>query len=127
MNYKTLTSLSAILTFINASFFLLMPVFSLALLGRTTNPMGIMSTRISGACALGLGVTTWLARNFRIPEVQRLVAIGNLTTLGILVLVDLQGLITGAIGNLGWLIFFADLLLSIGFIISISTIRDVHT
>jgi hypothetical protein len=127
MNYKTLTSLTAILTFINASFFLLVPVFSLALLGRTTDPMGILSTRISGACALGLGVVTWLARNFRIPEVQRLVAIGNLTTLGILVLVDLQGLIMGAIGNLGWLIFSADLLLFIGFVIAISTIRGVHT
>lgn len=78
--------------------------------------MGIMNTRVSGACALGLSVITWLARDIKSLEFQRVVAFGNLTTLGLLVFVGLHGIITGAINDYGWVIFFADLLLSIGFV-----------
>jgi hypothetical protein len=121
MKYKTITSIAAILTVINASFFLIAPVFSLSLLGRETNLTGIMNTRISGACALGLGVITWLAKDIEYPEVRRLVSYGMLTTLCILVVIDFNGIMTGAINNVGWLIFLADLFLSLGFILSIFT------
>jgi uncharacterized membrane protein len=121
MKYKTITSIAAILTFINASFFTFAPVFSLSLLGRDTNLTGIMNTRISGACALGLSVITWLARDIKYPEVRRLVSYGMLTTFCMLVVIDLNGIMTGAINNLGWLIFSADLFLSLGFILSIFT------
>jgi len=121
MKYKTITSIAAILTFINATFFILAPVFSLSLLGSDTNLTGIMNTRISGACALGLGVITWLAKDINYPDVRRLVSYGLLTTFSILVVIDLNGIMTGAINNLGWLIFFADLFLSLGFVLSIFT------
>jgi hypothetical protein len=80
-----------------------------------------MNTRISGACALGLSVITWLARDVKYPEVRRLVCYGLLTTFCILVVVDLNGIMTGAVNRLGWLIFIADLLLSLGFVLSIFT------
>jgi hypothetical protein len=121
MKYKTITSIAAILTVINASFFLIAPVFSLSLLGRETNLTGIMNTRISGACALGLGVITWLAKDIEYPEVRRLVSYGMLTTLCILVVIDFNGIMAGAINNVGWLIFLADLFLSLGFILLIFT------
>jgi len=127
MKYKTITSIAAILTFINASFFIFAPVFSLSLLGRDTNLTGIMNTRISGACALGLGVMTWLAKDTTYPDVRRLVSYGMLTTFCILVVIDLNGIMTGAINKLGWLIFFADLFLSLGFILSIFTDRGRYT
>jgi len=76
---------------------------------------GMMNTRIAGAVALGLSMMTWLARDFTIPEVQRVVAIGNLTAFGILVFVDLHGVLTGAINGLGWSIFLADSFLAVGF------------
>ena len=123
MKYKTITSIAAIFTFINASFFIFAPVFSLSLLGRDTNLTGIMNTRISGACALGLGVMTWLAKDTKYPDVRRLVSYGMLTTLCILVVIDLDGIMTGAINKLGWLILFADVFLSLGFILSIFTDR----
>jgi len=121
MKYKTIASVAAILTIINASLFIFAPVFSLSLLGRDTNLTGIMNTRISGACALGLGIMTWLAKDIQYPEVRRLVSYGMLTTLCILVVIDLNGILTGAINKLGWLIFFIDLFLSLGFISSIFT------
>jgi hypothetical protein len=126
MKFKTITSIAAILTIINASFFIFAPVFSLSLLGRDTNLTGIMNTRISGACALGLGVMAWLAKDINYPDVRRLVSYGMLTTLCILVVIDLNGIMTGAINELGWLIFIADCFLSLGFILSIFTDRGQH-
>jgi hypothetical protein len=119
MKYKTVTSIAAILSLLNAVFFVLAPVFSLSLLGRDTNLTGIMNTRFFGACALGLAVITWLARDAQYPEVRRLVSLGMLITLGLLAVIDLDGIITGAMNNLGWLLFFADFSLSLGFLLSI--------
>jgi hypothetical protein len=121
MRYKIVTSTAAILSFFNGIFFLIAPVFSLSLLGRATNPTGIVSTRFFGASALGLAVILWFAREIKYPEVQRLVSFGMLTTLVILVVIDLNGLISGAMNQLGWLLFLADLSLSIGYIFSIFT------
>jgi uncharacterized membrane protein len=127
MKYKTITSAAAILSFLNGLFFLIAPVFSLSILGRETNLTGIMNTRISGACALGLAVIAWLARDVQYPEVRRLMTYGMLTTFCVLVVVDLHGVLTGAINSLGWLIFIADLFLSLGFVLSIFTARGMRT
>jgi len=126
MKYKTVAALAAILSFINGSFFLIAPVFSLSLLGRDTNLTGIMNTRISGGCAIGLAVIVWLAKDIKYPEVRRLVTYGMLTTFFLMVMIDINGLVTGAINNLGWLIFFADLLLLLGFVLSIFTDGGWH-
>jgi len=121
MTYKTVTATAAILSFFNGVLFLLAPVFSLSLLGRDTNLTGIMNTRNFGACALGLAVIAWLAKDVQYSEVRRLVSYGMLITLGILVVIDLNGLISGAMNQLGWLLFGADLILSLGFVLSIFT------
>jgi uncharacterized membrane protein len=123
MRFKTIATIAGILTFVNAVFFLLAPVFSLRLLGHETNPTGIMITRISGACALGLSVMTWLARDTQAPQARRLVSYGMLTALGVLVVIDLAGILSGAVNGMGWLIFFADLFISTGFLLSIFTDR----
>ncbi len=123
MTYKTVTATAAILSFFNGVIFLFVPVFSLSLLGRDTNLTGIMNTRYFGACALGLAVITWLAKDVQYAEVRRLVSYGMLITLGILTVIDLDGLISGAMNQLGWLLFSADLILSLGFVFSIFTDR----
>ena len=110
MKYKTITTIASILTFINAFFFLLFPKYSLFLLGRTTNLTGLMNTRISGACALGLGALTWSARDTKSNDVQRVVYIGNLIVFGILIPVDFHGLMVSAINEIGWLIFIVCIL-----------------
>jgi hypothetical protein len=121
MKFRTMASISAPLIFINATLFLIAPTTSLAILGRTTDLTGIMNTRISGACALGLSVIIWLSRNVHYPEIQRIITFGILTSLSLLVFIDIQGIVTGAINHLGWLIFVADFFLLIGFVSSIFT------
>jgi hypothetical protein len=120
MKFKSVATVSALLTFINGSFFLVAPVWSLSVLGRSTNAIGVMNTRISGACAIGLSVITWLAKESRYRDFHPVVAWGNLTMFGLLVFVDLHGIITGSINELGWLILFADLILFLCFIIYLS-------
>ena len=123
MKYKIVTSIAAILSFLNAVFFIFAPVFSLSLLGRDTNLTGIMNTRFFGACALGLAVITWLARDTQYQEVRKWVSFGMSTTLCILAVIDLNGIITGAMNYLGWFLFLADFSLSLAFILSIFTDR----
>jgi len=105
----------AALSFLNGLFYLLLPAFSLSMLQQRTNPIGIMDTRLFGACALGLAAISWLARDFGEAKAQRAVILGNLIALGLMVFVDLDGLLTGAVNWLGWLLFAFDLSLSIGF------------
>jgi hypothetical protein len=126
MKFKTVAAIAAILSFVNGSFFLLAPVFSLSLLGRDTNLTGIMNTRFFGACAIGLAVIVWLAKDIKYPEVRRLMTYGMLTTFCLLVVIDINGIMTGAINNLGWLLFFADLFLLLGFVLSIFTDGGWH-
>jgi uncharacterized membrane protein len=121
MKFKTVSLLAAILIFLNAFLFMVAPVFSLSLLGRETNLTGIMITRLSGACALGLAVIVWLTRNVRYPEVQRMVSIAMVTTFCILVVIDLGGILTGAVNQMGWIFFLVDLFFSVGFTFSIFT------
>ena len=80
-----------------------------------------MNTRISGACALGLAIMTWLAKDIDYPEVRRLVTIGLLTTFSLLVGIDIYGIMIKAINDIGWLIFSIDIFLTIGLILSIFT------
>lgn len=121
IKYKTVASIAAILSFLNAAFFILVPVLTLLLLGRASNPTGIMNTRLFGACALGLAIITWLARDTKYPEVRSWVSYGMMTTLGLLAVIDLDGLITGAMNYLGWVMFVADFALALGFAGSIFT------
>jgi hypothetical protein len=121
MKFKIVAVIASIMSFFNAAFFILAPVFSLSLLGRDTNLTGIMTTRFFGACALGLAIITWLARDTNHPEVRLMVSSGMATTLFILAVIDLSGVLTGATNNLGWFLVAADSLLSLAFILSIFT------
>jgi hypothetical protein len=121
MKFKTMAIIAAVLIFINATLFLVAPVFGLNLLGRSTNISGQLMMRISGACALGLAVMTWSARNTRSPEVRHIVLLGNLVVFCLMVMLDTYGLLTSAIGSMGWFLLAVDALLLLGFIITFFT------
>jgi hypothetical protein len=121
MKFKTMATIASVLIFFNATFFLLAPEFSLNLLGRSTNISGQLMMRISGACALGLAVILWSARNTRSSEVEHIVLLGNLVVFCLMVILDLFGLLTGAVSSMGWFLFAADALLLLGFLIAFFT------
>jgi hypothetical protein len=121
MKFKNIASITAILTFINAILFLLLPVLTMSMFGRTLSTTGIMNTRIAGACALGLGLILWQLRDIPASRIQTVISQSLLVTLLALVIIDLHGILTGAVNQVGWIIFIADFLMAAGFMSSIFT------
>ena len=115
MNFKNLSVLTVILSLINSIFYLLFPAFSLLLLGQTAGPIGLLNTRVAGACALGMAVITWLSRDIQETSYQRIVISGNLIMLSVLTLVEIEGTLSGALNWVGWLFIIADSLLAVSF------------
>ncbi len=125
LRYKTITSLAAILTLINAAFFLLLPGISLSLLGGNPDRTGILMMRMAGACAVGVGVMTWMGRRSKLTEVQRLIIFSNILVFGLLVFIDLLGVIPHLFNAIGWLILIADLAIFTGFALSLFIFRGI--
>jgi uncharacterized membrane protein len=121
MKFKTIASISAILILANAIPFLLAPGFSMSLLGRSLSDTGIMNTRIAGASALGLSLILWQLRNIPPSRIQTAISRSLLATYLVLLVIDLHGILSGAVNQVGWIIFIADLLLAAGFMSSIFT------
>lgn len=115
MNYKNLNTITAFLSMINSLFYLLAPVFSLVLMSRSTNPVGLLNTRMAGACALGIAVITWQSRNITERTFQNIVCAGNLAMFIALVTVEIHGILSGAFNWVGYLFVTADSLLALGY------------
>ncbi len=113
--YKTLNTITAVGSLINSLFYLIVPEFSLFLLGQSSNPTGLMNTRVAGACALGICVINWTSRNVQELKFQHIVAGGNLLMFCLLVFIELHGTLTGAMNWIGWCFLLADSLLGFGY------------
>ncbi|OGN74442.1 MAG: hypothetical protein A2X25_06030 [Chloroflexi bacterium GWB2_49_20] len=116
MKYKSIASITAILTFINAILFLALPALTMSMFGRTLSTTGIMNTRISGACALGLSLVLWQLKDLPPSRMQTAISKSLLLTMIVLVIIDLHGILTGAVNQFGWIIFFVDILMVAGFL-----------
>jgi hypothetical protein len=115
LNFKNLNTVTAALSLINGVFYLVFPVFSLMLLGQSAMPIGILNTRVAGACALGMCLITWLSREVTEKQFQRIVIAGNLIMLTILAVIEILGTLVGTLNWIGWLFIAADSLLATGY------------
>lgn len=115
MNYKTLTSITALGSLINGTFYLLAPAFSLMLLGQTAMPVGLLNTRVAGAIALGLAAINWLSRDMEETRYQKIIISGNLIMFTALTIIEIEGTFSGALNWVGWLFILADGFLAAGF------------
>ncbi|MCB2179546.1 hypothetical protein KQH54_00320 [bacterium] len=115
MNYKTLNMVTAFLSMINSLFYLLAPILSLEIMSRTTNPVGLLNTRMAGACALGIAIITWMSRNVKDTAFQHIISAGNMAMFAALVVVELHGIWSGAFNWIGWLFVIADSSLGVAY------------
>lgn len=113
--FRNLNILTAGGSLVNSVFYLAAPEFSLLLLGQGSNPIGLMNTRVAGACALGMSVINWQSRNVAESHFQRIVAVGNLVMFCLLVWIEIHATLTGAMNWVGWLFLLADSLLGLGY------------
>lgn len=115
MSFKFLNTFTAIGSLINAGFYLLAPAFSLFLMGANTNAVGLLNTRVAGACALGICVIDWGTRQITDSHIQRIISTGNLIMFVPLVTAEIHGTLSGAINWVGWLFILTDTFLAIGY------------
>jgi hypothetical protein len=123
MKMKHLFTITAILSFVNGFFYLLMPEVSLSMFGQSTNAVGLLNTRFFGAAALGIGSIAWLARNVQDLQFQRIIAVGVFITLSATAAAGFVGTLTGTLNALGWLQVGIDALLSLGFLLKLISHR----
>jgi hypothetical protein len=126
MKFKTISTIAAILTLINAGFFFIVPGISLYLLGGSTDSTGLLMMRMAGACAISTGFITWSARNSISPETRRIVSMGNLVMFGLLIFVDTLGSVEHLFNAIRWPILVADSAILAGFASSIFMFRGHH-
>jgi hypothetical protein len=117
MKFKIITSITAILTFINAILFLALPGYTMSILGGSLTSTGFMNTRIAGACALGLSLVLLQVRNIPSSHMQTSISWSMLLLLLALVVIDLNGILTSAINQLGWIILLTDFLMAAGYLL----------
>lgn len=115
LNFKNLNTITAALSLINSTFYLVFPVFSLMLLGQNTTPIGTLNTRVAGACALGMCLITWMSREVTEKHFQQIVITGNMVMLTVLAAIEIHGTLTGTLNWIGWLFIAADTLLASGY------------
>ena len=119
MKIKPLLTITAILSSINGFLYLLVPEWSLSLIGTETNAVGILNTRYFGAAALGMAAMAWFGREISSWQHQRVIILGLLITLSLSAIAGFEGTLTGDYNFWGWSMVGADALLSAGFLFAL--------
>ena len=102
------------LSLAHGAFYLLLPVWSLSVMGASTNAAGVLNARYFGACALGYGILLWFIRESSSHEVIRAILISILITLGFSALAGIWGQLDKAVNSLVFLFIFTDFSLALG-------------
>jgi len=110
---KLYLMVAAIIAILYALGFTLFPAYAVVLYGAPAEPHLIFAVRILGSVLLGLGVITWLARDFRDWSAVRTVLIGGVVADVIGAIVTASGTIQGTVNASGWLSTIVDILLGL--------------
>ncbi|HLO18683.1 MAG TPA: hypothetical protein VK206_27880 [Anaerolineales bacterium] len=117
MTNKNFLTFAAVVAFIFALGFILIPAQLISLYNVTLNEGGILISRLFGAALLGFGLLNWSARNFGQGEATQAVLTTNLAadTVGfICALIGQLGGVPG-VNALGWSTVLIYLILAAGF------------
>ena len=117
MTYKKLLSIAAIVAFLFALGFILMPVQLMGFYNLELNASGTLIGQLFGAALFGFGVLNWFSRDISEDGAKQAVLTANLAsdTIGfIFALIGQLGGVPG-INALGWYTVLIYLLLAAGF------------
>ena len=82
--------------------YLLLPSYTLSILGFSTDSTGLLITQFIGVLSLGYAANLWNIRNANF-EAQRPALLGVFVSMGLAFLVSLFQQLAGSFGNLGWI------------------------
>jgi hypothetical protein len=104
MNRQTFMTVAAGVSVVTGLAALLAPAQLAAVLGVTLNDVGISQTRLLGAAYLGYTAIVWFARDVRDDTAQRAIALGNLVSWALSLIVTAAGIAMGLAGAQSWLL-----------------------
>jgi hypothetical protein len=125
MNAKLYLTISAVLTVIYAAAFILLPGPSVALFGGPPEPHVMLNIQFFGTALLALGVTDWLAKDFRDSDAVRGVLIGAVVGDVAVGLLTIWGMIQGLPNGVAWSSLIVAGLLLLGALYCLWTISPV--
>ena len=111
MNWRTFLLIAAGVSVGSGLATLLVPAQLATVFGVTLNDVGISQTRMLGAAYLGYSAIVWFARGVRDDTAQRAIAVGNLVSWALSLVVTVAGIATGLGGAQSWLL----VVLEVGF------------
>ena len=117
MNYRTVLTVAAILSFLFGIGFILMPVQVAGFYNVALDDAGRYIAQLYGATLFGFGLLNWFARDFREGPVQRAVLTANTLTAALGFVFSLMAQLGGVPGAnaLGWSTVGLYLLLALWF------------
>lgn len=117
MTYKNFLSVAAIVAFLFALGFILMPGQLTSFYNVELNAGGILTARLFGTALLGIGLLNWFGRDFSDDGAKQAVLTANLATDALGFIFSLMGQLGGVPGvnALGWSSVLIYLLLAAGF------------
>ena len=115
MKLRNFFLINTIVALLFALGFLILPETVLNLFGFTNDPSTRLLGRFVGVELLVGGLITYLARDSRESSALEAITLANLIASIVGFLASLGGMLSGAMGTLGWLIVVTYLFLSFGF------------
>jgi hypothetical protein len=111
MNRRTFLLLAAGVSVGSGLAALLVPAQVATVFSVQLNDVGLSQTRLLGAAYLGYAVIVWFAREVRDDIAQRAIALGNLVSWALSLVVTVAGIGTGLAGAQSWVL----VVLEVGF------------
>lgn len=115
MKLRNLFILNTVVALLFALVLLLVPAVFMDLFGFPNNAGAKLLGQLIGVELLVGGLVTYFARDSRDYNALRGITLANLVASVVGVIVSLGGILSGAMNDLGWVIFAAYLVLVLGF------------
>ena len=108
MNWRTFLLIAAGVSIGSGLAALLVPAELATVFGVQLNDVGLSQTRLLGAAYLGYAVMVWFAREVRDDIAQRAIALGNVVSWALSLVVTVAGIATGLAGTQSWLLVILE-------------------
>ena len=93
---------------------LLAPAEFASTFGVVLDELGRSQTRLLGAAYIGYAVIVWLCRDIRDVAAQRAIAVGNVVSWALSLIVGVAGVVAGLAGTQAWALLVLELAFTAG-------------
>ncbi len=104
MNRSTFMVVAAAVGGVTGLAALLVPAQLASLFGITLDDAGLAQERLLGGAYLGTSTIVWFAKDVRDAAAQRAIALGNVVSWALSLVVAVAGLVAGLAGQQAWLL-----------------------